>query len=1000
MNPKNLDLRRKTEMTTTKFKKTPGGVINPLMHKREKKVYDRLNKKMEEKILLKGKKMEYFDNYIQRQDYPEYLIKPFIYLKRVNKEKTIIEKKIENEKKWNKSTNLKSLQKFQFGKKKKNLFNLKSKKEKNSIYDLKMQKLLYSIFDEIKLQLIHKENLEGKLIFKKLKKFFYFYIFKFSDYCLMPKQNYKDFLHAPDKVKKLSFFANLKEKKINPILITKERFLKFFDLHFKRINKKNLEDIFYFYSDFNLINNLKVKKLCLYAFGYNFEQYLNGLNPNLNILSTRKLSILKNQLSLYLRKNNICNHLYLNFSVNYENILFNFFSSNLEFKNILDISLNDLKKFINKSDFLEFFFKLKQNFNFIVENKQDSAVIYFLEFFEEIFNDLKMDLKSKKQIVIFLDSIERSNFEANYILDSLKIFINHKIENLDNMGILINDFIKLKIKNNDNFFSGSNLKEYLNNLQDLEERNIFEISIDKFFNYVEKFLENQKTDEFHIDDLEEFFDHHSEKIRFHINSLMDFFDIVNKYKNLYKKNIKNYNLENKIGDNLFFKFVTDLLFFNDMEIEDKIVSLINIHEIYRDIEIKNQTEIFFKDFFLNSKQSELPDNLLNEKIIIDLKNYQCISFGKNKKNSFVHFENNSLDNNYNNDFLDFENLKNTVKENFTNKFKITIDKKNLKEDTTVNDGREYFKDIKNKTEKFNNLNWNKYRNISLDNLYTPSYYKNYTEKQIVRNKNYINENFNYNENEKIEDFNNQENNYKNSEYNYEKKFNRFNDNNFESFYEKEINKLHNNNFEELNYKKKNISKSNYNNFEESNYEGNFDNLKENNLKKRNLKEKNYKNQKQNFLEKNLHYSLNKYNNEDHFDNINLDNKYSKNNLQFSQKSKINNFENNFIKRKNEEEISDFFEEKNNHYINNLKNFENALKTQVINNKLKKQNFSQNNFYLNALNKIKKDYKDFDYLKKINDPDEVAYITYDTIVDELKEEEKELIQKKNFEGFTT
>ena len=605
---------------------------------------------------------------------------------------------------------------------------------------------------------------------------------------------------------------------------------------------------------------------------------------------------------------------------------------------------------------------MSKKLNFIIKNKNDPVSIYFIEYFEEILNDLKMDLKSKKQIIIFLDSIERGNFEANYISNSLKIYIDHKISYLDYMGILINDFIKLKIKDDNLFFSQSDMDDYSNNLEDLEEKNIFEISISKFLNYIEKFSEKNDKGYFHVDDLEEFFDHHSEKIRFHINSLMDFFDIVNKYKELYKKKTKNYNLESKIGDNLFFKFVSDLLHFSDMEIEERLVSIINIHNIYINIQIKKQSEILFRDFFLISKQNELPENLLDKKIFIDLENYEYISFGKIKEKNIVNFEKNEILN-YNNDFLDFENLKNTVNQNFTEKFQITIDKKNIVENKDLNDNRHYFEDIKNKTQKSSNLNWNYYRNNSLDNLYTPSHYKNFNKQEIVKNKNFIKENINYTIN-KNQNF---------IQLNEEKKF-------IKPKYERNYKESNNREFKEYNYKDK-YEDINRKNFTEKKYD------------------KNYINGDKNFVEKNLHYSLNKYKNDNNVNNINKEEKYFEKNLKYltyknnnNEYDKINN--NNHFKKA----IPDLFEETENNYINNLKRFENALKTEVINSKLKNKNLSQNNFYINALNKIKKEYKDVDYLKNIDDPNEVIYITYDTIVDKLKEEERILIQKKNLESF--
>lgn len=83
-----------------RFEKQKLGVIHPVMNK---KPFEREMSFLEERFLLKGEQMKLFEKLINQRELPNYLVKPFYYVKRV------YDTRDSNFKyQWNKSTNTKA----------------------------------------------------------------------------------------------------------------------------------------------------------------------------------------------------------------------------------------------------------------------------------------------------------------------------------------------------------------------------------------------------------------------------------------------------------------------------------------------------------------------------------------------------------------------------------------------------------------------------------------------------------------------------------------------------------------------------------------------------------------------------------------------------------------------------------------------------------------------------------------------------------------------------
>ncbi len=181
-----------------------------------------------------------------------------------------------------------------------------------------------------------------------------------------------------------------------------------------------MNQIFDNYSDEKSYQEFKIRKLCLLAFWYNFQQYLKILNPSENLLSTRKLNVLRCELSLYIKGNSLYReNIFLDFSLENRDLIFPFLTNHLELIQRINIKYSEVKKIANIKKYQKHFIILRDKFFFSIESREkqlNPLVCYY----DQIFNEFLYELKSKKHIIRFLDSIDRTNFNSAYILKYFK----------------------------------------------------------------------------------------------------------------------------------------------------------------------------------------------------------------------------------------------------------------------------------------------------------------------------------------------------------------------------------------------------------------------------------------------------------------------------------------------------------------------------------------------------------------------------------------------------
>ena len=119
-----------------------------------------------------------------------------------------------------------------------------------------------------------------------------------------PERNVVDFKHWEKDMPATSGFAQEMSIPKNPFFITKPIFIDFFKSEFEMEKTSEAEIIFDCFGEFVKGSEIpSTKQICLFAFAFNFEMFLKSSDPTENLLSNRKLQMLTNQLSIYVRAN-------------------------------------------------------------------------------------------------------------------------------------------------------------------------------------------------------------------------------------------------------------------------------------------------------------------------------------------------------------------------------------------------------------------------------------------------------------------------------------------------------------------------------------------------------------------------------------------------------------------------------------------------------------------------------------------------------------------------
>ena len=108
MNPEQTKNRFDAHFLVTKFSKPKLGVIHPILQKLPNDMLARDNLFLQQNFVLKGRRNELYEKHLEKREYPDFLLKPFCYVKTVGTRAGKRRKKMIKQGNWDKSTNFHS----------------------------------------------------------------------------------------------------------------------------------------------------------------------------------------------------------------------------------------------------------------------------------------------------------------------------------------------------------------------------------------------------------------------------------------------------------------------------------------------------------------------------------------------------------------------------------------------------------------------------------------------------------------------------------------------------------------------------------------------------------------------------------------------------------------------------------------------------------------------------------------------------------------------------